>query len=62
MKTVVVRNIEQCNGSPVAWLWSIVRSELARHFRDRKVLLYYEKERKKVQRQMGQDPYLDTAG
>ena len=33
-----------------------------RHFRDRKVLLYYEKERKKMQGQMGQDPYLDTAG
>ena len=32
------------------------------HFRDRKVLLYYEKERKKIQGQMGQDPYLDTAG
>jgi preprotein translocase subunit SecA len=33
-----------------------------RHYRDRRVLMYYEKERKKVQRQMGQDPYLDTAG
>ena len=33
-----------------------------RHFRDRKVLLYHEKERQKVQRQMGQDPYLDTPG
>jgi preprotein translocase subunit SecA len=33
-----------------------------RHFRDRKVMLYHEKERQKVQRQMGQDPYLDTAG
>ena len=33
-----------------------------RHFRDRKVLLYHEKERQKMQRQMGQDPYLDTAG
>lgn len=33
---IVVRSIEQCKGSPVAWLWSIVRSELARHFRDRK--------------------------
>jgi preprotein translocase subunit SecA len=32
------------------------------HFRDRKVLLYHEKERQKVQRQMGQDPYLDTPG
>jgi preprotein translocase subunit SecA len=31
-----------------------------RHFRDRKVLLYHEKERKKLQREMGQDPYLDT--
>src|SRR3954468_6160232 len=33
-----------------------------RHFRDRKVLLYHEKERQKMQRQMSQDPYLDTAG
>ena len=33
-----------------------------RHFRDRKILLYQEKERQKVQRQMGQDPYLDTPG
>jgi len=31
-----------------------------RHFRDRMVLLHQEKERKKVQREMGQDPYLDT--
>ena len=31
------------------------------HFRDRKMLLYHEKERKKMQREMGQDPYLDTA-
>ena len=33
-----------------------------RHFRDRKVMLYHEKERQKVQRAMGQDPYLDTPG
>lgn len=31
-----------------------------RHFRDRMVLLHHEKERKKVQREIGQDPYLDT--
>jgi len=31
-----------------------------RHFRQRRSLMYYEKQRKKVQRQMGQDPYLDT--
>jgi preprotein translocase subunit SecA len=29
-------------------------------FRDRKVMLYYEKERKKMQRSMAQDPYLDA--
>jgi preprotein translocase subunit SecA len=33
-----------------------------RHFRDRKILMYHEKERKKLQVQMGQDPYLDTPG
>ncbi|MCE5268743.1 MAG: translocase [Planctomycetaceae bacterium] len=33
-----------------------------RHFRQRKALMYFEKERKKAQRQMGQDPYLDTPG
>jgi preprotein translocase subunit SecA len=32
-----------------------------RHLRDRKMLLYHEKERKKMQREMGQDPFLDTA-
>jgi preprotein translocase subunit SecA len=31
-----------------------------KHFRDRKVLLYHERERKKLQLQMGQDPYLDS--
>jgi preprotein translocase subunit SecA len=31
-----------------------------RHFRDRRALMYYEKQRKKMQEQMGQDPYLDT--
>ena len=33
-----------------------------RHFRDRKQLMYFEKERKKMQRQMGQDSCLDTPG
>jgi preprotein translocase subunit SecA len=31
-----------------------------KHFRDRMILLHHEKERKKIQREMGQDPYLDT--
>jgi preprotein translocase subunit SecA len=33
-----------------------------RHFRQRRTLMYYEKERKKMQQQMGQDTYLDTPG
>lgn len=33
-----------------------------RHFRDRKIMLYQDKELQKVQRQMSQDPYLDTPG
>lgn len=36
------------------------RSVEAKHFRDRMILLHHEKERKKMQREMGQDPYLDT--
>ena len=31
-----------------------------RHFRQRRALMYFEKERKKLQQQMGQDPHLDT--
>jgi preprotein translocase subunit SecA len=31
-----------------------------RHFSQRKSMMYFEKERKKMQRQMGQDPYLDS--
>lgn len=33
-----------------------------RHFRDRRLLMYHEKERKKMHRQLGQDPYLDFPG
>jgi preprotein translocase subunit SecA len=32
----------------------------AKHLRDRMILLHHEKERKKLQIEMGQDPYLDT--
>jgi preprotein translocase subunit SecA len=38
------------------------RATERRHFRDRKILMYQEKERKKMQVRMGQDPYLDTPG
>ncbi len=33
-----------------------------RHFKGRKMLLYQEKLRQEMQHEMGQDPYLDTAG
>ena len=32
------------------------------HFRQRRLLMYHERERRKIQQQMGQDPYLDTPG
>ncbi len=32
----------------------------AEHFQQRKILLYQEKQRKKMQQQLGQDPYLDA--
>lgn len=32
-----------------------------KHFRDRMMLLHHEQERTKLQREIGQDPYLDTA-
>lgn len=33
-----------------------------RHFKSRKLLLHHEKQRQELQREMGQDPYLDSAG
>ncbi len=42
--------------------YSAQRKVERKHFRDRKILLYHEKERQKMQRAMSQDPYLDTAG
>ena len=33
-----------------------------KHFRDRRVLMYHEKERRKMHEHLGQDPYLDAAG
>lgn len=32
-----------------------------KHYRDRATMLHHEKERKKMQREIGQDPYLDSA-
>jgi RNA polymerase sigma-70 factor (ECF subfamily) len=33
---IVVERLEQCRGSTAGWIYSIVRSELARYFRDRR--------------------------
>ncbi len=56
---------KESNGSfdPLNRLFRKAQRAMERtHFRDRKVLMYQEKERKKIQLQMGQDPYLDTPG
>ena len=46
-----------------ATLFRTAQSKIeTRHFRGRKMLLHQEKLRQEVQREMGQDPYLDTAG
>jgi preprotein translocase subunit SecA len=45
-----------------AFFYKAQRKVERKHFRDRKILLYHEKERQKIQRAMSQDPYLDTAG
>jgi preprotein translocase subunit SecA len=45
-----------------AHLFRVAQRRVERkHFRQRMALLYHEKERTKIQREMGQDPYLDTA-
>ena len=53
--TGVIRNMESL-------FTGAQRKVERRHFRDRKIMLYHEKERQKVQQAMGQDPYLDTPG
>jgi len=50
-------------GNPQGYLGLLKRAQRKverRHLRDRMVLLHHEKERKKMQAEMGQDPYLDT--
>ncbi len=55
---------ERANGSLQRYgslLRAAQRKVERKHFRDRMALLHHEKERTKVQKEMGQDPYLDTA-
>jgi hypothetical protein len=54
--------LETADRGDFAELQLVMRKVERRHFHDRRVLLYHEKERQKMQRQMSQDPYLDTAG
>ncbi len=54
----------QANGRLDGYVRTFQRSQRKverKHLRDRKMLLHHEKERKKMQREMGQDPFLDTA-
>jgi preprotein translocase subunit SecA len=54
---------EQANANAQKYLGLIQRAQQKverRHLRDRFILLFHEKERKKMQQEMGQDPYLDT--
>lgn len=52
------------NGPFHSWSSVIRRAQRKverKHFRDRMMLLHHERERTKLQREIGQDPYLDTA-
>jgi preprotein translocase subunit SecA len=54
---------EKDSANPQKYLRLLMRAQNKverRHLRDRFVLLFHEKERKKMQQEMGQDPYLDT--
>ena len=53
------KNPDACDGNRKLFYRAQARVE-KKHFRDRKILLYQEKEQKKMQIQMGQDPYLDS--
>ncbi|RIK76398.1 MAG: preprotein translocase subunit SecA [Planctomycetota bacterium] len=61
-----LKRLGERSTGPLAGLEALFRKAQRRverrHFRDRKIMLYHEKERQKIQRQMGQDPYLDTPG
>ncbi|NUQ65942.1 MAG: preprotein translocase subunit SecA [Pirellulales bacterium] len=60
-KTLGASNNGSFNGLSKAFRKAQKKVE-RRHFRDRRALMYFEKQRKKMQAQMGQDPYLDTPG
>jgi preprotein translocase subunit SecA len=45
----------------LAGLLRAAQAKIARqHYRQRRLLLYHEKERRRMQLEMGQDPYLDA--
>lgn len=65
-KQLAARGAELAGRGPIsgfdALFYKAQRKVERKHFRDRKILLYHEKERQKMQRAMSQDPYLDTPG
>lgn len=63
-RAVKLKHVGESSGGRFHHLAGMFRKAQQRverkHFRDRMVLLHHEKERKKLQREIGQDPYLDT--
>jgi preprotein translocase subunit SecA len=63
-KATKIRQRLQRDGVKVAGLTPFFRRAQRkverRHLRDRMILLHHEKQRKKMERETGQDPYLDT--
>jgi preprotein translocase subunit SecA len=63
-KAEQLRTLGQCQPQPPAslarWLWRAQAKVERENFRLRRQLLYHHKERRRVQQQMGQDPYLDA--
>jgi preprotein translocase subunit SecA len=63
-KAEKLRNRQQGGTSSIERLAPLFRKAQRkverRHLRDRMILLHHEKQRKKMQQELGQDPYLDT--
>jgi preprotein translocase subunit SecA len=55
------KRLQGYSGEPRSSLFRRAQRKVERrHLRDRMILLHHEKQRKKMQRELGQDPYLDT--
>ena len=60
-RKMVEKKQKESGGNPTEKLFMKAQRKVEkRHLRDRMVLLHHEKQRKKMQHELGQDPYLDT--